>query len=149
MWNLTNEIPTPNLTEWKPIPYILPISTTVRKGRGQKKKDPREFRKLEKKEKRKMRFPNLFSEEKRRFSSCLGCFTEIVDTNKTTASSPIEQIHCKGMGFTKRSHEEDGTYRIPLGRDRFRGRVCRTLSRPTTSRCVTTRTSLTIYIYSL
>ncbi len=34
IWNLTNEIHL-TLTEWKRIPYIFPIRTTVRMGRGQ------------------------------------------------------------------------------------------------------------------
>jgi hypothetical protein len=43
---LTSEIHL-TLTEWKPIPYIFPIRTTVRIGRG--KEDPLELRKLGKK----------------------------------------------------------------------------------------------------
>jgi hypothetical protein len=37
IWNLTSEIHL-TLTEWKPIPYIFPIRTTVRIGRGQEER---------------------------------------------------------------------------------------------------------------
>jgi DUF438 domain-containing protein len=45
---LTNEIHL-TLTEWKPIPYIFPIRTTVRIGQRTRGYDPHELRKLGKK----------------------------------------------------------------------------------------------------
>jgi hypothetical protein len=48
IWNLTNEIHL-TLTEWKPIPYIFPIRTTVHIGQRTKRIGSPRTRKLAKK----------------------------------------------------------------------------------------------------
>ena len=69
IWDLPNEIHL-TLTEWKPFPYIVPIRTTVRIGRGQEDRILANLENYEKKILKKTGKTNFFSgtrgEERRR-----------------------------------------------------------------------------------